>query len=295
MSTTMDAATAVPASGGSEMARASLLRRLARDKVAAVAAVTLVVVVLAAIFAEFVAPYDPYDINLLNVMAPPGGEHLLGTDSNGRDIFSRLIYGARNTLMLGLVGVVCGGFFGGVLGILAAFYKRLDGWIMRLVDVMLAFPAILIGLAVAAIAGAGMTAVLIALVAATVPDVARVARGAAIGVMEQEFIEAGRALGVSDFTLIWRYLTLNCISTIFVFLTLRFGQIILIGSALSFLGMGAQPPTAELGMMAAQGRDFLFMAPHIATVPSLAIFVIVLCANLLGDAIRDVLDPRLQQ
>ena len=295
MSTTMDAATAVPASGGSELARASLLRRLARDKVAAVAAVTLVVVVLAAIFAEFVAPYDPYDINLLNVMAPPGGEHLLGTDSNGRDIFSRLIYGARNTLMLGLVGVVCGGFFGGVLGILAAFYKRLDGWIMRLVDVMLAFPAILIGLAVAAIAGAGMTAVLIALVAATVPDVARVARGAAIGVMEQEFIEAGRALGVSDFTLIWRYLTLNCISTIFVFLTLRFGQIILIGSALSFLGMGAQPPTAELGMMAAQGRDFLFMAPHIATVPSLAIFVIVLCANLLGDAVRDVLDPRLQQ
>ena len=115
------------------------------------------------------------------------------------------------------------------------------------------------------------------------------------GVMGQEFMEAGRAVGVSDRTLIWRYLTLNCISTIFVFLTLRFGQIILIGSALGFLGMGAQPPTAELGMMAAQGRDFLFMAPHIATIPSLAIFVIVLAANLLGDALRDVLDPRLQQ
>jgi len=295
MSTTMDVATAVPAAGGSEMERPSLLRRLARDKVAAVAAVTLAVIVVAAVFAEFVAPYDPYAINLMNVMAPPGGEHLLGTDSNGRDILSRIIYGARNTLMLGLVGVIFGGLFGGVMGILAAFYKRLDGWIMRLVDILLAFPAILIGLAVAAIAGAGLTAVLIALVVATVPDVARVARGAAIGVMEQEFIEAGRALGVSDFTLIWRYLTLNCISTIFVFLTLRFGQIILIGSALSFLGMGAQPPTAELGMMAAQGRDFLFMAPHIATIPSLAIFVIVLCANLLGDAIRDVLDPRLQQ
>lgn len=295
MSTTMDAAPAVAAAGGSEMARASLLRRLARDKVAAAAALVLTVVVLAAIFAPWVAPFDPYAINLTNVMAAPGGDNILGTDSNGRDILSRLIFGARNTLMLGLVGVICGGFLGGVLGILAAFYKRLDGWIMRLVDVMLAFPAILIGLAVAAIAGAGITAVLIALVVATVPDVARVARGAAIGVMEQEFMEAGRALGVSDFTLIWRYLTLNCISTIFVFLTLRFGQIILIGSALSFLGMGAQPPTAELGMMAAQGRDFLFMAPHIATVPSLAIFVIVLCANLLGDAIRDVLDPRLQQ
>jgi len=296
MSTTMDAAPAVPAAGGSsEMARPSVMRRIMRDKVAGGAALLLTIVVVAALFAEWVAPYDPYAINLLNVMAPPGGEHLLGTDSNGRDILSRLIYGARNTLMLGLVGVIFGGFFGGVLGILAAFYKRLDGWIMRLVDVLLAFPAILIGLSVAAIAGAGLTSVLIALVVATVPDVARVARGAAIGVMEQEFIEAGRALGVSDFTLIWRYLTLNCISTIFVFLTLRFGQIILIGSALSFLGMGAQPPTAELGMMAAQGRDFLFMAPHIATIPSLAIFVIVLCANLLGDAIRDVLDPRLQQ
>ena len=292
MSTTIDLA---PTAGGSEMTRTALWRRLSRDRVAAVAALVLIVVVLAATFAPWVAPFDPYDINLTNVMAPPGGNHLLGTDSNGRDILSRLIYGARNTLMLGLVGVIFGGFFGGVLGIVAAFYKSLDGWIMRLVDVMLAFPAILIGLAVAAIAGAGIGAVVIALVVATIPDVARVARGAAIGVMEQEFIEAGRALGVSDFTLIWRYLTLNCISTIFVFLTLRFGQIILIGSALSFLGMGAQPPMAELGMMAAQGRDFLFMAPHIATVPSMAIFVIVLCANLLGDAVRDVLDPRLQQ
>src|SRR4029078_8107035 len=127
------------------------------------------------------------------------------------------------------------------------------------------------------------------------PYVARVRRGAAIGVMGQEFMEAGRAVGVSDRELIWRYLTLNCISTIFVFLTLRFGQIILIAAALGFLGMGAQPPTAERGMMAAQGRDFLFMAPHIATIPSLAIFVIVLGAHILLDAMRDLLDPRLQQ
>ena len=166
---------------------------------------------------------------------------------------------------------------------------------MRLVDIMLAFPAILIGLAVAAIVGSGIGPVVIALVVATVPLVARVARGSAVSIMEQEFMEAGRVIGVSDFTLIWRYLLLNCISTIFVFLTLRFGQVILVGSALSFLGMGAQPPTAELGMMAAQGRDFLFLAPHIATIPSLAIFVVVLAANLLGDALRDVLDPRLQQ
>ena len=275
--------------------RAGVLRRLARDPIAFGAGVVLTAVMLAALLAPWLAPYDPYFTDLTKVMQEPSAVHWFGTDNTGRDILSRVLYGMRNTLMLGLIGVLVGGIFGGILGVLAAFYPRLDSWVMRLVDIMLAFPAILIGLAVAAIFGAGIGAVVIALVVATVPDVARVARGAAVAVMGQEFIEAGRAVGVSDFTLIWRYLTLNCISTIFVFLTLRFGQIILIGSALSFLGMGAQPPTAELGMMAAQGRDFLFMAPHIATIPSLAIFVIVLAANLLGDALRDVLDPRLQQ
>jgi ABC-type dipeptide/oligopeptide/nickel transport system permease subunit len=276
------------------VSRAGVLRRLARDHVAAMAGLVLIGIVLAALFAPWIAPYDPYFTDHTKVMRAPDAEHWFGTDNTGRDIFSRVLYGTRNTLMLGLVGAIVGGFIGGALGILAAYYRWLDGWIMRLVDIMLAFPAILIGLAVAAIFGAGLTAVVIALVVATVPDVARVARGAAIGVMGQEFMEAGRAVGVSDRELIWRYLTLNCISTIFVFLTLRFGQIILIGAALGFLGMGAQPPTAELGMMAAQGRDFLFMAPHIATIPSCAIFVIVLAANLLGDAFRDVLDPRLQ-
>ncbi len=275
--------------------REGLLGRLARDKVALVAAITLTLVVLAAIGAPMIAPYDPYFTDLTKSMQPPSAEHWFGTDNTGRDILSRVLYGTRNTLFLGLAGVIIGGAVGGVLGILAAFYRKLDPWVMRLVDIMLAFPAILIGLAVAAIVGSGLGSVVIALVVSTIPDVARVARGSAIGIMGMEYMEAGRAVGVSNRSLIWRYLTLNCISTISVFLTLRFGQIILVGSALGFLGMGAQPPTAELGMMAAQGRDFLFMAPHIATIPSLAILVIVLAANLLGDAVRDVLDPRLQQ
>jgi ABC-type dipeptide/oligopeptide/nickel transport system permease subunit len=275
-------------------ARAGVLRRLARDRVAALAGLVLTAIVLAALLAPWIAPYDPYFTDLTKVMQPPDAKHWFGTDNTGRDILSRVIFGTRNTLILGLVGVIVGGLIGGIMGILATYYRRLDGWIMRLVDIMLAFPAILIGLAVAAIFGAGLSAVAIALVVATVPAVAREARGAAMGVMGQDFMEAGRAVGVSDGALIWRYLTLNCISTIFVFLTLRFGQIILTGSALGFLGMGAQPPIAELGMMAAQGRDFLFMAPHIATIPSCVIFVIVLAANLLGDAFRDVLDPRLQ-
>ena len=277
------------------MRRDGVIARLARDRIAAVAAIVLALICIAAVFAPLIAPYDPYFTDLNKSMAPPSAEHWFGTDNTGRDILSRVLYGARNTLAMGLAGVLIGGLLGGALGIVSAFYRKLDPWIMRIVDVLLAFPAILIGLAVAAIVGAGMESVIIALVVSTVPDVARVARGSAIGVMGQEFMEAGRAVGVSNRALIWRYLTLNCISTISVFLTLRFGQVILVGSALGFLGMGAQPPEAELGMMAAQGRDFLFIAPHIATMPSLAILVIVLAANLLGDAVRDVLDPRLQQ
>jgi ABC-type dipeptide/oligopeptide/nickel transport system permease subunit len=295
----LDATTEASATGELQQValpgRASIMRRLARDKAAALAAIFLTIVVLAAIFAPIVAPYDPYFTDLSKAMQAPSAAHWFGTDTAGRDVLSRVIYGSRNTLAIGLIGVIVGGFVGGFFGILAAYFRKLDGWIMRVVDIMLAFPAILLGLAVAAIAGAGLTAVIIAVVVATIPDVARVARGAAIGVMGQEFMEAGRAVGVSDTALIWRYLTLNCISTIFVFLTLRFGQIILIGSALSFLGLGAQPPTAELGMMASQGRDFLFISEHIAIIPSLVIFLIVLAANILGDAFRDVLDPRLQQ
>lgn len=283
-----------PAATGGLMRRDGVLARLMRDRVAMVAAIVLAFICLAALLAPLIAPYDPYYTDLNKSMAPPDGEHWFGTDNTGRDILSRVLFGTRNTLMMGLAGVLIGGLLGGALGIVSAFYRRLDPWIMRVVDILLAFPAILIGLAVAAIVGAGMESVVIALVVSTVPDVARVARGAAIGVMGQEFMEAGRAVGVSNRALIWRYLTLNCISTISVFLTLRFGQVILVGSALGFLGMGAQPPEAELGMMAAQGRDFLFIAPHIATVPSLAILLIVLAANLLGDAVRDVLDPRLQ-
>ena len=287
--------TPVPTAQGGLSKREGVLARLARDRVALVAAILLTTIVLAAIAAPLLAPYDPYFTDLSIAMQPPSAEHWFGADNTGRDILSRILYGTRNTLLMGLAGVLIGGALGGTMGILAAFYRPLDPYIMRLVDIMLAFPAILIGLAVAAIVGAGLGAVILALVVSTVPDVARVARGSAIGVMGQEFMEAGRAVGVSNRALIWRYLTLNCISTISVFLTLRFGQVILVGSALGFLGMGAQPPTAELGMMAAQGRDFLFMAPHISTIPSLAIFVIVLAANLLGDAVRDVLDPRLQQ
>ncbi|MEM1345331.1 MAG: ABC transporter permease [Pseudomonadota bacterium] len=277
--------------------RASVARRLLRERAAALAAVILGLTVTAALLAPWIAPHDPFD-NGFGPLRPPvwveGGawEVMLGTDGQGRDILSRLLYGTRLTLIMGLTSVAIGGGLGMVLGLVSAFYRRLDPYLMRLADVLLSFPAILFGLAVAAIFGPGVTAIVIALSIATIPDVARVTRSAAVVVMAQEYVEAGRAVGLSDFTLLRRYVALNCLSSVFVFLTLRFGQVILIGAALSFLGLGARPPTPELGMMAAQGRDFLFFAPHVATVPSAAIFILVLCANLVGDALRDALDPR---
>ncbi len=275
------------------------LRRLLRDRLALAAAILLALVLLAALLAPWLSPHDPFETKPIPFQPPlwaEGGtqEHPLGTDGQGRDMLSRLLYGTRLTLLIAALAVALGGGVGILVGLLAAFYRRLDGVLMRLSDVLLSFPAILLGLALAAVMGPGIGAIVAALAVATVPDVARITRGAAVVVMGQDFMEAGRAIGLPDRTLLWRYLALNCLSSVFVFLTLRFGQVILIGSVLSFLGLGARPPAAELGMMASQGRDALLFAPHIVTLPSLAIVVIVLCANVLGDALRDTLDPRLR-
>ncbi|MGL4239627.1 MAG: ABC transporter permease, partial [Beijerinckiaceae bacterium] len=221
--------------------------------------------------------------------------YILGTDNLGRCLLSRMLHGARLTLFTGIVATAIGGAIGILLGLLAAYYRRLDGWLMRTNDVLLSIPAILLGLALAAVIGAGLTAVVCALIVATVPTVARVTRSSALVVMAQDFMEAGRSIGLPDRTLIWRYLALNCLSPVLVYLTLRFAQSILIGAVLSFLGLGVQPPAAELGMMASSGRNELFIAPHVSTFPSLAIILIVLCANILGDALRDLLDPRMRK
>jgi peptide/nickel transport system permease protein len=270
------------------------MRRLLRDPVALLAGIILLAAIGAAVFAPWITSGDPYDNDLGAAMAPPDAEHWLGADDQGRDLMVRIIYGLRLTLLMGAVSVLLGGGIGALLGLLAGFHRRLDGPVMRLMDVMLSFPAILFGLAIAAIAGPGVTAVILALSVATVPLAARIVRGTAIVEMSRDYIEAARATGMGDLRLIWRHLLPNCLSALAVWATLRFGQVILLGSALSFLGLGAQPPTAELGAMASQGRGFLFFAPHIAVVPSVAIFVIVLAFNVLGDLLRDTLDPRLR-
>ncbi len=272
-----------------------VLRRLLRDKVGAAALLLVVLIVLAAVLAPVLAPTDPYDNNLADAMLPPGSPGLpLGADSQGRDMVTRLLFGLRLSLLMGLAAVVLGGGAGALIGFAAAFWRRLDGLLMRLMDVMLSFPAILFGLALAAIFGPGIWAVTLALSVATVPLMARIVRGAALVVMQQDYIEAARVTGMSNARLIRRHLAPNCVSPIFVFATLRFGQVILLGAALSFLGLGAQPPVAELGAMASDGRSFLFFAPHIAVIPCIAIFIVGLAFNVLGDALRDALDPRLR-
>ncbi len=270
------------------------MNRLLRDPLALIGLALVLAAILAAIFAPVLTSADPYDNDLASAMQPPGPDHMLGADDQGRDMIVRLLYGLRLTLLMGAAAVGIGGGIGTTLGLVAAFYRRLDTLIMRIMDVLLSFPAILFGLAIAAIFGPGTTAVILALSVATIPLAARIVRATATVEMQRDYIEAARAVGMGDNRLILRHLLPNCLSALFVWATLRFGQVILLGSALSFIGLGAQPPTAELGAMAAQGRTFLFFAPHIAVVPSIAIFLVVLAFNVLGDALRDALDPRLR-
>ena len=272
----------------------TMTRMLLRDLGGAASLVVVLLILGIALLAPVLPLRDPFETDLMAIMQPPSAEYWFGTDGQGRDILSRMIHGLRVTLFMGLAALLTGGLLGALIGFCAAFYPRIDGLLMRLMDMLLSFPAILFGLALAAIFGPGLTSVIIALSIATVPLMARIVRGSALVVMGLDYIEAARAIGMSDARLIRRHLAPNCLSAIFVFSTLRLGQVILLGSALSFLGLGAQPPVAELGAMAAQGRNFLFIAPHISVIPSVGIFVIVLAFNLLGDALRDALDPRLR-
>ena len=285
--------TLAPGPASPRRALSRFRRRFGTDYPAMLALAVLALMAFGAIFAPWLAPYDPLHIELTRIMQPPGAAHWFGTDGQGRDIFSRVLFGLRLTSLIGFAAIAAGGAIGTAAGSLAAFYPRLDGLIMRVMDVLLSFPAILFGLAVAAIIGAGTLSVVIALAISTVPLTARIARGAALTVIAQDYIAAGRVVGLTDAGLLLRYVLPNCLSTIVVFLTLRLGQAILLAASLGFLGLGTQPPTPELGTMAAQGVNFFFFAPHVTIIPSLVIFALVLATNILGDFLRDVLDPRL--
>lgn len=252
-------------------------------------------IILLAIFAPFVSPADPLAIDYANLAAPPGGGgHILGTDAVGRDILARMIYGTRISLQVGAVAVGIAATLGTTVGLVAGYYGGLlDNILMRVVDVFLSFPVIVLAIAIIAVLGPSLVNVMIALGLVAWTTYARVVRGQALVVRELDFVQAARAVGAGDARIIVRHILPNALAPIIVLTTVGMAGAIIAEAALSFLGLGVQPPAPSWGTMLNEGRAFLRMAPHISTFPGLAIMVTVLGFNFLGDGLRDALDPRL--
>jgi peptide/nickel transport system permease protein len=270
-------------------------RRFRRNRLALIGLLIVAVILMSAILAPWLAPQDPAKQSLFEKRARPGTKYVLGADEFGRDILSRVIYGARIALVVGLVSVGIALGLGLLLGSLAGF---LGGWVdagvMRGVEVLLAFPYLLLAIAVVSALGPGALNTTIAVGIWGTPHVTRIVRGAVLALRETEYVRAARALGAGGSALVGRHILPNILPTVIVYGSLFMADAILVEAALSFLGLGVQPPTPSWGLMVATGRDFLLVTPHITTIPGLAIMLAVLGFNLLGDGLRDALDPRLR-
>ncbi|MDR7421985.1 MAG: ABC transporter permease [Armatimonadota bacterium] len=270
-------------------------RRLRRHRVAMTGLGIIAAFVALAALAPLVSPHDPLAIDYAYPAAPPGtGGHLLGTDAVGRDILARLIFGTRVSLQVGVVAVGIAVGLGTAAGLAAGYYGgALDAALMRTVDVFLAFPVIVLAIAIIAVLGPSLVNVMIALGLVAWTTYARVVRGQVLVLRELEFVQAARAMGASDGRIVLRHVLPNALAPVIVLATLGMATAIIAEAALSFLGLGVQPPTPSWGTMLNEGRGFLRTAPHISTLPGLAIMVTVLGFNFLGDGLRDALDPRL--
>ena len=272
-------------------------RKFKKQHVAVAAGIFVLLLVVVAIFAPWIVPYDAenfFDYDRLNAL--PSLQHWFGVDPLGRDIFSRILMGARVSLTAGFVSVAVGAVIGTVLGLVAGYY---EGWpdriIMRICDVLFAFPGILLAIGIVAILGGGMTNVIIAVSIFSIPTFARLVRGNTLALKHLTFIEAARSVGAPDRTIIARHIFPGTIAAVVVYFSLRIGTSIITAASLSFIGMGAQPPTPEWGAMLNEARADMMTSPHVALFPSLAIFLTVLAFNLLGDGLRDALDPKIDQ
>jgi len=265
-----------------------------RDRLAVVAGLALLAVVLAALLAPWLPLLDPDTVDTPNRLRPPLTHgHRLGTDEFGRDLLARLVWGARVSLLAGVATAGAAMVIGVTLGILGGFYT---GWIetvvMRLTDILMAFPYILLAIAIVAGLGPGLRNAMVAIAIVGFPIYTRLVRGVVLSLREREFVEAARALGATDPLILGRHILPHLLSPVIVAFSLDVGAKILATAGLSFLGLGTQPPTADWGSMLATGRQFVVLSPHVVLLPGLAIFVIVLALNLVGDALRDLLDPR---
>lgn len=274
--------------------RPPLWRLFLREPVTLVASTVLLVVMSGALFAPYLGLPNPAEGSLIDRLRPPGTPgHILGTDELGRDMLSRVVWGGRVSLLVGFAAVGFAALSGVTLGILSGYLAgRFDFWVQRLIDVLMAFPYILLALVVVAILGPGLLNTMFAISIAGIPYYVRIARGSALALRESEFVRAAQAAGAPTWRILTRHVLVNSLSPIVVAATLDVGFMIMAAAGMSFLGLGAQPPTSEWGVMLSDGRQYLRVAPWVSLLPGLMIFLVVLTLNLIGDRLRDVLDPR---
>lgn len=257
--------------------------------------VIMVILIITALAAPLLAPYDPLKQELRNKLAPPSSDHLLGTDPFGRDTLSRLIYGARISLFISIGAITVAALVGIIAGLLAGFYGSwVNAIIMRFVDTLMSIPMILLALLVAALLGGGVFNVIMALGVAMVPIYARLMCGQVLAVREQDYILASRSMGASNFRILWRHILMNAFPPIIVVITMQVGTAILAEAGLSYLGIGITPPTPSWGSMVSNGFPYLLTNPLLSFVPGVAIMIVVFAFNMVGDGLRDTLDPRLR-
>ena len=270
-------------------------RRFRRNKQAMVGMCMLLLMIFSAIFASVISPYDPLQQDIINRLQPPSAAHFFGTDELGRDIFSRILYGSRISLTVGLIAVSISSVVGCALGAIAGYYGGvLDNVIMRCTDLLMAIPSILLNISIVAALGTGLQNVMIAIGISSVPAYCRIMRASLLSLKDQEFVDASRAAGASDPYIILNHILPNSLAPLIVQATLKIGGAILSCASMSFIGLGIVPPTPEWGAMLSTGRDFLRDAPHLTAFPGMAIMFAVFAMNLMGDGLRDALDPKLK-
>lgn len=277
--------------------RSFLLTRapILREPLNVLALTLIALFALGAILAPLIAPYDPLAQDLASRLDPPSGAHWLGTDQLGRDILSRLLYGSRISLVIGMVVVGLAGVFGTFVGVVAGYVGGMaDEALMRLTEVFLAFPPLILAMAIAGALGPSLTNAIIAIAAVTWAVYARLARGQILALRQREYVEAARSIGASPIRIMWRHLLPNAIAPLLIQASFDMGSAIISAAGLSFIGFGAQPPTPEWGVMISEGRNFISTQPWLSLFPGLAILFAVGAFNLLGDGLRDILDPRLR-
>lgn len=281
--------------GGARPARGSrVLRHFLRNPLALIGAVSILAIFASAVFAPWVAPHDPLELDLLNAYLPPGSPgHPLGTDNFGRDLLSRLIYGSRISLAIGVVVVAIAATIGTLLGVLAGYYGGwVDNVIMRLVEIFYAFPFLILVIAVIALFGPSIFNVMWVLGLVSWPLYARLVRGQVLALRETDYVEAARAGGLPARRIMFRHVLPNAITPVLVMATFGIPEAILASAALGFLGLGVQPPNPEWGAMVSEGKDLIRRAPYLITLPGLAVMLVVLSFNFVGDGLRDALDPK---